>query len=139
MKLTDKQRAIHSLKQEGVSNREIGRRMGISESAIRGHLKRINVKLEREGADPERFAPGATTLVGADGEIRLQWVRTEKGRAELEDVATDILEGINAVAGPSSRGKLAQQRSRLLVPIRALAELLEDHQAVELASGVGGA
>ena len=43
-RFTEKQKVIHSMKLAGVSGREIGRRLDISEAAVRGHIRRIKAK-----------------------------------------------------------------------------------------------
>lgn len=87
---------IWNLHLQGLSGSEIGKRLGIAKSNANRRLEVIRRFLEQEGADPGRFAPGATTQVDADGTIERQWIRTPFDKQSMLDSADEIVAALNA-------------------------------------------
>jgi metallophosphoesterase superfamily enzyme len=97
--LTKKQQDIWNLWDKGagtLSIRAVAKELGCAANTVQGHIDRMKKKLNQEGADPDRFAPGSTTQTDADGEIKQQWVRTPKEHDEIQRVAEDVLDGLSA-------------------------------------------
>ena len=98
MKLTAKQREVYELHHEqGIPLRAIARQLGLHRSTVDDHWKRAKTAMIRDGADPERFAPGATTEVDADGTITRQWIRTPVERQSREALTEAIRESLEGV------------------------------------------
>jgi hypothetical protein len=89
--LTDRQEEILTLFETGMSRRAIGRKLGLDESVVRRHLKRIHKKTELD----EPGAYGTSELRGPDGEQRLIWVKKTKQAQEMSAIAREIVDALN--------------------------------------------
>lgn len=90
--LTERQREVLALANAGLANSEIARELGISQNAVRFHLKEIHSKLETDGARERLRGPGPV------GSWR-RWVFLHLGFTNLLNVgATGVLVGIAGIA-----------------------------------------
>lgn len=102
---TERQKQVAELMDQGLHGTEIGRRLGISESKGRSHVRRMKAKAARQGDSPEhdmtRTVPdgyhvkGTSTLYDEDGKPRMQWV---KSSIDHERQAEILKEALNAMA-----------------------------------------
>ncbi len=109
MNLTPKQQEVWNLHQDGVSTREIARRLNISRNAARTRLEGCRKKAMHDGADPGYFVTGKSTYYDSDGELKAQWIKTAKEKESLEQMQEAFraaIEGIaplNKIIAPNTR------------------------------------
>lgn len=96
MKLTKTQQQILDLHREGLSQREIARKLGFSSNAhVSRTLTAIKYKAMTEGADPGYFIKGRSTLYDADGNVKIEWIRTEKEKEQLREALEKAVEAFS--------------------------------------------
>jgi predicted DNA-binding protein (UPF0251 family)/uncharacterized ParB-like nuclease family protein len=85
MKLTDKQAEALSLYKEGYSQRDIAKKMGVHQRVVYQHLRAVKKKYA-ESTDPGYLVKGKSTLYGPDGEVKIEWVKTEKEKETAQQI-----------------------------------------------------
>jgi len=98
--LTENQRTIAELHESGMSNTAIGRKLGITESTVRGYLNRIKMYAASKGFAPEYdmtkpvpdpfIVKGTSSLYDADGRLKAQWVKTTVDNKKLRTIVKQL-------------------------------------------------
>jgi hypothetical protein len=97
VKLTENQQKILDLHREGLDGREIARRLGhSSNSHVCRTLQSIKLKAMQEGADPGYFVKGKSTLYDSDGNVKIEWIKTEKEKERLRAALKEAVEAFKA-------------------------------------------
>ncbi len=101
---TERQKQVAELMDQGLHGTEIGRRLGISESKGRLHVRRMKAKAARQGDSPEhemtRTVPegyhvkGTSTLYDEDGKPRLQWVKSSIDHERQAELMREVIDAL---------------------------------------------
>lgn len=59
-----------------------------------GHQAKPGIEAQRAALKQDPY--GYSTLYGAEGEVKLQWVKTDKGKQEVREIVEEIIEGMEA-------------------------------------------
>lgn len=81
------------------SNRAAARALGVAESAIRASLRALGRKVSMADSAPDAEGPdsvptSSSTLYGADGKAKLQWVKVDHRRSNTEGALREFIMGL---------------------------------------------
>ena len=80
MNLPPKQQQIWDLKQEGFSERQIAKQIGLSKSAVHNQIVAARNKAKHFDAEPGFSVYGKSTLYDIDGEKKIEWIKTNRDK-----------------------------------------------------------
>lgn len=98
------QKAVMDLVDEGLSGNEIARRLGKDGGTVRKTIRKIKSRAASKGIGPSflqaepvseiEIVKGTSTLYGADGKPKLQWVKTRADDEKREEMFQSMLEAM---------------------------------------------
>lgn len=103
-----KQYEVCKMASEGLTNAEIAVQLGIGESYVRSAKTKANQLAAKRGYSPQHdmthptadgyTVKGVSTLYGADGEIKQQWVKTQQDKEQqleaIQEVIASLADGL---------------------------------------------
>lgn len=111
---TDKQRLVVSLRQKGLSAREVGEQVGVAERNIMGMCKRLKDRAAKQGYSPEHdmvhtvpdgYRVKGTSTLYKDGEPALQWVKSDIDNERQMQLMREAIEALNEEIKPEPKVK----------------------------------
>lgn len=100
--ITEHQRKIIEMHNQGVSNREIARKINRNESTVRRTIDKIKRYAALKGISPRCgmtkrvpdpfYVKGISTLYDKDGNISSQWVKTSVDREKVAEIVNELCE-----------------------------------------------
>lgn len=92
---------LDALLEQG-TQKEAGKAINLSERQVRRHLKEMEIRAGQRGIGAYT---DTSTLYDADGEVRLQWVKSKRGQNEKNAAMQAFVEELSAGIKPRKRQK----------------------------------
>lgn len=109
---TDRQRLVVSLRQKGLSAREVGEQIGVAERNVMGMCKRLRDKAAKQGYSPEHdmihtvpdgYNVKGTSTLYKDGAPVIQWVKSDADRQRQLELMREAIDALNEEIKPESK------------------------------------
>lgn len=129
---TERQKAIISRVEKGVSQRIIAKELGLARSTIVSHLETVRGYASKQGYSPDHdythsvpmgyTVKGVSSYYGEDGKLVGQWVKSQSDKEHALQVALDhfklgLKDELKGLAKPVPKPKTKKHKSRMAVTI----------------------
>lgn len=129
---TDKQRAVIELVEQGISQRDIAKRLGLGRGTVVGHIEAVKKSAARRGYSPNHdyrhpvpegyVVKGVSTYYNEDGRPTGQWVKSLSDKEHALQAALDhfklgLKDEMQGLAKPVKKNKAKKLEDRMAVTI----------------------